>query len=292
MAPAQPKSDTSPSPPTISNAEGAEMRRADNSSPIISQIKWTPWSRFMKLELTMSGLYEYIFDPPNVPHRLYEPRAYWNWQLNNWLASSFLLLGLSESECNLADDTLDAKSLWEYLQACHGGAGPVQQVRLLQEALTTKCSPVEPITKMIDRIFEKINCAFDVGDVMKDLLQSIAALSSLSDNSLYANARSIISRDLAAATAAMPYGPDDIRRFLENEQTLYAANKGMSDTQPTALAARATGRWDDLVCDGCKSRGRPVYTGHTKPWCILEGSGMAGKTLEDARTARLAYYKA
>lgn len=274
------------------------MRKIDSSAPIITQIKislhyagdllakddgkWTPWSKYMKLELTMGGLYEYIFDTPDIPNQLYEPRAYRNWHWNDRLAKSFLMLGLSESERNLADDMLDAKSLWEYLQARHGGAGPVQQVPLLQEALTMKCSPAEPLTKTIDRIFKKINHAFDVGAVTKELLQSIAALSSLSDNSLYASAQSIISRDLAAATATAPYGPDEIRRFLENEQTLYAADKGMTDSQPTALAAWTPNRRDNLICNSCKAQGRSTFTGHTKPWCILEGGGMAGKSIEEA----------
>ncbi|KAG5721537.1 hypothetical protein E4T56_gene13114 [Termitomyces sp. T112] len=129
--------------------------------------------------------------------------------------------------------------------------------------------------KTINRIFRKINHAFEVGDVMKELLQSIAALSSLSNNSLYANARLIISCDLAAATASTPYGPDNICCFLENEQMLYAVDKGLADTQLTALAAQTQ-----------------TFMGHTKPWCILEGGGMAGKTLEDARLAHLAHYKA
>lgn len=84
------------------NAEEAEMRRVDGSTPVITQIKvslrysgellvkddgkWTPWSKFMKLELTMSGLYEYVFDPPELPHKVFEPCAYRNWQSNNCLA--------------------------------------------------------------------------------------------------------------------------------------------------------------------------------------------------------------
>lgn len=312
MAPTAPTAPTAESPGRpildITDAEGAEMRRTDNSAPVISQIKvslcysgellakddgkWTPWSKFMKLKLMMSGLYEYIFDPPDIPHRTFKPCAYCNWNLNDRLACSFLMLGLSKSEHNLASDSISAKELWEYLQARHGGAGPVQQVCLLQEALTTKCSPAEPITKTIDRIYEKINRMFDVGTVTKDLLQSIAALFSLSDNSLYASARSIISRDLAAATAAMSYGPDKIRRFLENEQTLYAAERGMPDPQPTVLATRSMTRRDELVCDACKTRGRTNYTGHTKLWCILEGGGMAGKMLDEAKAAHVAHYKA
>lgn len=74
----------------------------------------------------------------------------------------FLMLGLSESERNLADDDIAAKALWEYLQSWHGGAGPVQQVQSLQEALTTKCTPAEVVTKTIDRIFKKVDWASSV----------------------------------------------------------------------------------------------------------------------------------
>ncbi|KAG6895130.1 hypothetical protein C0992_003035 [Termitomyces sp. T32_za158] len=222
MAPAiQPDSKINPSPPAVTESKVIEMRRVDNTTLVVTQIKvslryggdllakddgkWTPWSKFMRLELTMSGLYKYVFDPPELPHHVHELRAYRNWRLNNCLASSFLMLGLSESERNLADDTVDAKSLWEYLQAGHGGAGLVQQVWLLQEALTTN--------------------------------------------------RSIISRDLAAATAATPYRPDEIRCFLENKQTLYAADRGPADPQPATLAARPTNQRDDLVCNNCKLHG-------------------------------------
>ncbi|KAG6875093.1 hypothetical protein C0992_005214, partial [Termitomyces sp. T32_za158] len=147
----------------ITDADAKEMCCTDGVMPVISQIKvslcysrellakdngkWTPWLKFMKLKLTMSGLYKYVFDPPDVPHKQFKPRVYLNWQLNNRLALSFLMLELSKSERNLANDSVDVKTLWEYLQMQHGGAGLVQQVHLLQEALTTKCSPSEPITK-------------------------------------------------------------------------------------------------------------------------------------------------
>ncbi|KAH0580375.1 hypothetical protein H2248_001876 [Termitomyces sp. 'cryptogamus'] len=133
MAPPTQPSKTDSSPPVVAETEAVEMRKTNNTAPVVTQIKvslryggdllakddgkWTPWSKFMKLELTMSGLYEYVFDPPEIPHCVHEPRAYHNWQLNNRLASSFLMLGLSELECNLADNTIDARSLWEYLQA-------------------------------------------------------------------------------------------------------------------------------------------------------------------------------
>lgn len=56
----------------------------------------------------------------------------------------------------LAYDTIDVKSLWNYLQTRHEGARLVQQVQLLQ-ALTTKCMPIEILTKTINRIYEKVD---------------------------------------------------------------------------------------------------------------------------------------
>ncbi|KAG6862799.1 hypothetical protein C0993_001444, partial [Termitomyces sp. T159_Od127] len=136
MAPSTQAGDgTGPSPPAITDSQAVEMRRIDSTTPVVTQIKvslrysgdllakddgkWTPWSKYMKLELTMSGLYEYIFDPPDIPNKSHEPQAYQNWQLNNCLARLFLLMGLSESERNLADDSIDATALWDYLQARH-----------------------------------------------------------------------------------------------------------------------------------------------------------------------------
>ncbi|KAG6885464.1 hypothetical protein C0995_009266 [Termitomyces sp. Mi166 len=56
------------------------------------------------------------------------------------------------------------------------------------------------------------------------------------------------------------------------------------DSNPTALIAK--------LFRACKAQKRPmhVYTGHTAPWCILEGGGMAGKTTEESKWARLAHY--
>ncbi|KAG5348155.1 hypothetical protein C0989_010909, partial [Termitomyces sp. Mn162] len=90
------------------------------------------------------------------------------------------------------------------------------------------------------------------------------------------------------------YGPNDICRFLEVEQTLIDANKSnpaAADTSPTAFMAK-TSRYEKLVCSGCKSRNRSNFLGYTVPWCILEGSGMARKTVEELRTAWIVHYNA
>ncbi|KAG5335146.1 hypothetical protein C0989_002181 [Termitomyces sp. Mn162] len=166
----------SPGPPALTDAmltskEITEMHKVDNLlNPLILPMgkvtanwtghilskddgKWTDWSYSMTLELSMVQLWEYVFNAPAAPH----PK--------------------------LCADEWNPVALWTYLKQRHGGAIPVQQVCLLQEALTTKCSPSESLTKTADDIMEKIEHVFDAGEVTKELLQAIAILSALSNKS-------------------------------------------------------------------------------------------------------------
>lgn len=306
------KSSSLPDPSTamFTPEQIADMRKVDNSAnPLVIPVgkvtaswtghildrddgKWSDWSYNMDLELSMVQLWEYVFDAPAAPNPTYEPRASRAWMSNNRLACSFIKRALSPSEQKLCTDQWDPVALWAYLKARHGGAVPVQQERLLQEALTTKCSPAEFLTKTADGIIEKIDCAFDAGDVTKELLLLIVILSALSNRS-YAHIRSIISRDLTNASDVTKYGPTEIRRFLEGEQTLIDADKPNSTEVVLATTpASKSSKYSRLICEGCKSKGRPNFIGHTLPWCILEGGGMAGKTVEESRTARIAHFKA
>ncbi|KAG6885463.1 hypothetical protein C0995_009265 [Termitomyces sp. Mi166 len=166
--------------------------------------KYTDWAYAMKLELTMVQLWDYVFNPPPHPHDMYEPHA-----CHARLACSFLKHVLSAPEQKLCAEEEDPIALLSYLKERHGGAASVKQVCLLQEALTTKCSLSEPLTKTVDAIFEKIKHAFDAGDVTKDLLKSIAILSTLSDKS-FSHLRSIISHDLGHTGSTVKYGPAEI----------------------------------------------------------------------------------
>ncbi|KAF5372337.1 hypothetical protein D9615_009321 [Tricholomella constricta] len=292
--------------PPIEAVTAAEMRRIDNSGACaISPVKialgykghlltkddgtYTTWARDFENELIMNGLWEYAFDPPLRPHEIHEPRAFRNWAHNDCLTCAFIATGVASSEWQFIPKE-GAKSCWLQIRSRHEGSGPVQQVRLLQEALSTKCSLEHPLTETIDSIFEKIDRVFAVGEVSSDTLKCIACLGSLSDKAS-AHARSNISRDIAASTKANPYKSTDIRRYLENEQTLINGDK-TDASSATAFAAKPQNNCrTELLCTLCLERGRPCK-GHTKEWCILEGGGQEGKTLDESRAARHAHYNA
>lgn len=132
------------------------------------------------------------------------------------------------------------------MKSRHGGAILVRQVHLLQKALTAKCSLLEPLTKTVDVIYNKIDHAFDAGEVMKDLLKSIAVLSALSNKS-FNHICSIISHDIGQTSNMKTYGPAEIGRVLEEKQTLLEADKSGSNLVDMALTALAA-----KVAQGCK----------------------------------------
>ncbi|KAG6851691.1 hypothetical protein C0991_006992 [Blastosporella zonata] len=94
--------------------------------------------------------------------------------LNDGLACNFIMTGIDEAERQFIAKE-NALEVWTALKKRHGGAGPVQQVHLLKDALTTKFSTSTP-----DEIFDKVDQAFNIGTVTADLLKSIAVIAALS----------------------------------------------------------------------------------------------------------------
>ncbi|KAG6886498.1 hypothetical protein C0995_007361, partial [Termitomyces sp. Mi166 len=180
--------------------------------------KWAEWSYKINLELSMVQLWEYVFNTLVAPHSTYEPCASWALVANNHLACSFIKQAISMLEQRLYTDEWDPVALWAYLKQRHGSTMPVQQ-----EALMTKCSLSESLTKTTDDIIEKINHAFNTGEVTKELIQSITIISALSDKS-YMHIHSIIFQDLTA-TSDKKYGPTEIQQFLKGKQTLIDTDK-------------------------------------------------------------------
>ena len=110
---------------------------------------------------------------------------------------------------------------------------------------------------MINAIFDKINQAFDAGEVTKDLLKSITVLSALSDKS-FNHICSIIYYDLGQARSIKAYGPTEIWQFIKEKQTLLEADRSSTiliDMVPIMYAVKPT-RGSKLVCSTYKTHVR------------------------------------
>jgi hypothetical protein len=178
--------------------------------------------------------------------------------------------------------TKGPSTTWTIIKDCHQKEGPICQVQLLQQALSIQCTKDTPLPETADQICTLIERAFAMGDIKADLLCSIAILHSLSHH--FPHARSIISCNISNSSLTSPYTSTDIRQFLENEQSLIKNDQHSENRSSIVLTAhtKAPRMSSPLLCSNpvCKK------TGHTIEFCIKQGGGMAGKTIEDSKTAR------
>lgn len=245
------------------------------------------WACNFKTYITLARLYDYVFDPPTKPSQYFKPKAHKNWANNDRLTCTTMTGAVNDAEQEYLITKKGARECWLEIQNRHQNEGPVKQVTLLHIALSTKCSLSEPLPTTVKTICDAIDRAFVMGELTSDILKCIAILNSL-DNDRFEISWTIISDNISKATKENPYGSNQIRTFLENRQTIIDAKKS-NQSQPNAIALVATSTSQKSkipTCSNCEQRGQPCR-GHTQPYCISEGGGMAGKTIAESRVARL-----
>ncbi|KIJ22718.1 hypothetical protein M422DRAFT_196854, partial [Sphaerobolus stellatus SS14] len=240
------------------------------TGPKLDKLKsnYNIWLKSTDLFLTLAGCIGYakaIIPPPGPT----EPRALANWYANDALTAALIASTIEVSEWEFIDRDLGASSCWNSLKTRHQSEGPIRQVQLLQEALTTKCSKDTPLPTTAEAICKAIDRAYEMGEITQDLLKCIALLSSLSD---FPHLRSMITRDLSIATKSIPFTSAQLRAYLDGEQTLMNSD---SKNIPDPLILAAQTKSPIVVCSNCKRNG------HVVTYCISSGGGMEGKTIEE-----------
>ena len=235
------------------------------------------WGSDILLSLTLNGLGGYPTGTVKKPSEPEQPRAHQNWLANDALTTAFIATYVVDREHDFVDLTKTSAENWTILKERHQNEGPVRQVNLLLQALTTRCTKETPLPETAAQICTDIERAFAMDNITSDLLCCIALLNSLGTH--FPHARSIVLRDISASTKGAPYTSVDIRRYLENEQTLHESDQTTTATESIALAARTPNNGIP-TCIVCKKRG------HSVKYCISEGGDMAGKTLDESKEAR------
>jgi hypothetical protein len=112
---------------------------------------WKAWSRQIRIYLSLNGLDEYVNGTLEQPPIATEPRAHVNWQRNDHLAYNYLLQNVDENEQEYIESQESGKACWATLEARHINEGPIRQLQLLTQALSTKCShdtPLPPLSPL------------------------------------------------------------------------------------------------------------------------------------------------
>ena len=174
------------------------------------------------------------------------------------------------------------KAYWEKLKTHHSSDGPVAQVYLLKQAMNIIItSPSESITKTIDKAADLVCCAYAMNSA--DRLAEETFLSIIALNALGKEHEAIqfqLQDRLQQATPQSPFSFTQIRAFLEDKQRLIDMNKqqNISTSTPSSIALSAQDTNNVILCSNCRK------CGHKDRYCISQGGGMAGKTIEESKT--------
>ncbi|KAJ3540638.1 hypothetical protein NMY22_g4216 [Coprinellus aureogranulatus] len=254
---------------------------------------WREWDQAVCLHLRAHALLGYIKGTVECPDIKADADSYHNWKTNDDITAGALMLSVEASECDDLDaESATSKEIYDKLRARHEQDGPINQTNLLAEAFSIRISKTDKdTTARMQKICANIRDAFRLGGgkLSEDLLQSIAMLHAISAD--FPQVRTLIVRELADAgsksessnSPSRLYAPL-IRTLIEREVSLIRT----FDTKPDSAFAAASGSRGNskgkssLFCENCRT------ANHTKEYCVKEGGGMAGKTIEQSRAKRLA----
>jgi len=165
------------------------------SSPKLNKLEanYKSWLKSTDLFLTLARFIGYAKGTIPKPSNS-EPCAQSNWQANDTVTTALISSTIDTAEWEYIDK--GAKNCWDTLKARYQSEGPIWQVQLLQEALTTQCDKSTPLPVTVEKICSAIDHAYDMGEISKDLMMCIMLLSSLGQD--FQHLHSIITQDIVS----------------------------------------------------------------------------------------------
>jgi hypothetical protein len=244
---------------------------------------WKKWSISMRQSLSVSALGHHIDATRNrIPDESVRPTSYDNWFTNDLAVRVFIEMNCSEIEQEFLEKYPSALGCWNALQKAHLAEGPVKQMDLIRTAFTTRIPRDKDQDARVRQIMEDIRRAFDMpGGLSRDTLTCIALLSALGEG--HDHLRAIIQWDIQNATDDKSFLPHHICSYITSDTQLLLGDACRTNTTSSAIAltAKPSPKGHTTVfCSNCKK------PNHTEPYCISPGGGMAGKSIEESRTAR------
>ena len=227
----------------------------------------------------MYGFLALHLDQQYLPlNQLSEPAASCNWWMNDRAVCLFMQSKMLAIELDFVKSAnLSTSSMYDMLKTCHKQCGPMSQLTLISDALSINFKQNVPLDQTVQQIRATNEAIWAMGALSLEVFLSLLLVRALRKNYL------ILYRDIdnliAAATKQFPFGSDSIINCITCEQA-DPKEPSLSSSQSSsteAHIAQAPSR-PKLKCPNTNFG----QEGHTLPYCIKEGGGMAGKTVAEA----------
>lgn len=246
---------------------------------------WEEWNWRLNLLVDQRHFSNYLNGSFPCPDPAVHTEAARNWKLNDRALRAFILLHVSDADCDIASEFKLAHDVHDALRKNHENLGIRGQVHVMKEALGVRFSLLSPLNFIrtlndIDRLhgrFSRMAKNYD------DKLKIILIFNALDT---FSQLQSTIDEMLASNPAITSV---DVReRVLREEQLLsHREELGLplipnkwDNNALAAVANRATN--PRPVCANCKRKN------HGTEFCTSLGGKMAGKRIDEARNAQRA----
>ena len=183
---------------------------------------------------------------------------------------------ISRDDCRLVDSCITSHDVFETLRKTHQKRGPHAKMLLLNKAMSIRYQPDVPLATTREEIESLFTRIVNMGPFNDEQLRQTLHLQALADNYQH------IHQHLMNLADDPSFSSNTIIRRIHHEEDLLRHRSAQS-TSTVALATQARPPTKSRPsCTHCKK------VGHAADFCIQPGGKMAGRSLEDAKTAQRA----
>ncbi|KAF9044032.1 hypothetical protein BJ165DRAFT_1543077 [Panaeolus papilionaceus] len=250
----------------------------------MSKGNWRDWKWDIEGALGLTGLWDYVLGYVPCPDMDKEPRAHRNWKSNDRVARFYIDSAMDRDEARALDvrDLQPATTLWKTLKGKYETAGAVSQFTLLEQVFYTDLEDGGNLLKSFNSAVDLTTQAYG-SKLTKNTFQVLALTRMISRIPSLSHIKSTIHSEIhrAAKTGDRDtYTIDDIRSLITQRQTeIMTQKRQQPDTALTAALAKRNVK-PPIICENCNGRH------HTKKYCVNEGGGMHGSTVEQSKEAK------
>jgi gag-polypeptide of LTR copia-type len=237
---------------------------------------WPLWLRRISLLADRQGFTDWLDGTIPRPDKATHPKAHHIWVSNDRSLKAFLLSHVSQRDYDNACTLSTAHEVFEELRKTHEKQGIHAKLVLMTQAMNTRFRADVPLSKTLDDVRALHKRIIQMGPISDDQLYTIFLVNALND------IEALQSNVIGLANDSNFTSKDVVRRLLQEDQLVRRrAEQNTPTTSVSILAAQGQGKPRSL-CTHCKK------PGHLADFCIKTGGKMAGRSIEEARTAQRA----
>ena len=249
----------------------------------LGKANWVQWSLQLSLVALCHGLDPWLDGSLTCPDEMTAPEANFIWKRNDSALRGFMQTRILSADVHLVQGVPTARLMLDKLRLVHEKQGPFAQLNLLLKGLQTDFTYDTSLRDTLSELRTYYQRIVAMGSLRDDDIFSVLILNALSkhfgplqysinslSNTPHFNSEMIANRILDEDAM--------IRRRVESGQPAnpYAIATSQSSAFP-AVSSRP--RAPRPICANCKKET------HSADYCIAPGGKMAGRTIDEARTA-------